>query len=111
MKRVISIALGLGFAVGACVAYEAHSTYLDSCGYLKREASKASQAPIASNAPEIFGFTPMDQFGKIYPPNCAPEDDVAEIVGSVAGGVFTALFILFASSMIKFALNFHHKEH
>ncbi len=86
-----SFALAIGLLVSAGVIYEADSTHAESCIAMQKEADRAAQAPSQPNSTRILGFTPMNEFEKIYPPVCQPLDESGNFISALISGVLVGV--------------------
>lgn len=92
MKAIIA---GLAFAAGCFVSagalYEAHAGQIEACQRAESTMLAAAQAPIRPDATQSLGFTPMDQFNKVYPPVCIPGDLGADLFSALVAGAIVSL--------------------
>jgi hypothetical protein len=92
-----AFAFAAALAVSGGALYEAGVTHAESCAAMQKEADRAAQAPIRPNSTAELGFTPMDQFEKVYPPVCPPRDEDEDLFSALLAGAGTwmATYFLF----------------
>lgn len=109
MNSLGTLSFAAGLIVSAAALYQSHDTQRDICISMERQAIAAAQAPSAPNATQTLGFTPMNQFNKIYPPICQPPNTGADLFSSlIAGAVVSIACYLIGLIARRFKSN--HKE-
>lgn len=99
-----AFSLAIGLLVSGGALYQAHSTHAEACAKAQYGAYRAALAPAAPNATADLGFTPMDQFEKVYPPACQPVDEGANLFSAVIAGAIVAASYYLATALLRRAL-------
>lgn len=108
---ILPISIIAGMLVSGGALYEAHSTHAQACARMQQQALQAATAPIRPHSTQQLGFTPMDQFAKVYVPQCPPEDDDAATFSSIVAGIIVGLACFFLGSLFSRSNRSNHMEH
>ena len=99
-SSLATLSLAAGLLVSAGALYCSNDAQLDACRVAESRAIAAAQAPIKPESTGQLGFTPMDQFNKVYPPACIPPNTNADVFSALSVGAFVSLCAFFFGRIV-----------